>query len=295
MSDQDIVAQNEISDFRATHGEALFSASHPEHDTRVRELFDLTAKHFGNEPISDRGYIPSRATEAAAVKPLDNSSQGTPDQPLTVDAAKALQAEITTFRNQHSAALYESGHPEHERRVSELSVLTTRLHGDNPANDQITGTSAKTVAIVEDMMKPIAAADFKIGQLDDFGKGLPPYDEWNSELEADARSWMAHGEFNEGDARGVMAAVRDGMAQDFSQEYSDANYDKSVSYLRHQYGDEGLSEAIAASNRVVAEIGGDKLRQLLRETGLGTDPAIVFAVSRLAERKGYIKRKGAQQ
>ena len=61
----------------------------------------------------------------------------------------------------------------------------------------------------------------------------------------------------------------------------------------HQYGEQ-KDEALAACKRVIDEIGGQKLRDWLNETGVGNSPAVIFEVSRLAERKGYLKRKAAQ-
>lgn len=48
------------------------------------------------------------------------------------DAPEQLQAKITKFRAEHSAALYDNMHVEHKLRVDELTALTTRLHGDKP-------------------------------------------------------------------------------------------------------------------------------------------------------------------
>lgn len=51
---------------------------------------------------------------------------------VTEDAPEQLKAKITAFRSQHSAALYDKTHIEHQIRVDELTALTTRLHGDTP-------------------------------------------------------------------------------------------------------------------------------------------------------------------
>lgn len=49
---------------------------------------------------------------------------------IAEDDPSALKTKIADFRSQHSAALYDNMHPEHNRRVEELTALTTRLHGD---------------------------------------------------------------------------------------------------------------------------------------------------------------------
>ena len=81
MTDQ---ATNEIADFRTAHEAALFSATHPEHGTRVQELFALTAKHYGSEAIGDHGTIRGTAGESQpVVKPSQEREAATGGQPLT--------------------------------------------------------------------------------------------------------------------------------------------------------------------------------------------------------------------
>lgn len=293
MTDQ---ATNEIADFRTVHEAALFSASHPEHGTRVQELFALTAKHYGSEAIGDHGSIRGTAVESPpVVKPSpERAEAASGGQPLAGEAATALKAEIAAFRNQHSEALYESSHADHDRRVKELSEMTERLHGDKPANDPINEFSTKKAAVIEEALKPLAAEDIKIGQFDDFGKALPPYDEWDGELETKARTWMANGGVNEGEARGLMAAFSEGAQHDYSQEWIDKNFTASHGYLDHRYGDQ-KEEALTACKRVVMEMGGQELKDWLNQTGMGVSPGVVYAVSRIAERKGYIVRKAVTQ
>lgn len=50
----------------------------------------------------------------------------------TEDDPAQLKTKISDFRTAHNAALYDKTHPEHERRVAELTELTARLHGDTP-------------------------------------------------------------------------------------------------------------------------------------------------------------------
>ena len=194
------------------------------------------------------------------------------------------------------SALRERGlHPEQKAAAAAVAPpdpATAKADDAKPANEPISEIGYKTAAVMEEAMKPLTAEELKIGQFDDFGKALPPYDEWDAELEADARQWMASGEFNEGQARTLQLAFSEYAQNDFSQEHVDRNFDASHSYLSHRYGDQ-KDAAIAACNKVISEIGGEKLSKWLGSTGMGCSPAVVFEISRLAERKGYITRKGA--
>jgi len=43
-----------------------------------------------------------------------------------------LENQISSYREEHSAALYDSSHPEHDRRVRELTAMNNQLYGNAP-------------------------------------------------------------------------------------------------------------------------------------------------------------------
>ena len=43
-----------------------------------------------------------------------------------------LENQISSYREEHSAALYDSSHPEHDRRVKELTAMNNQLYGNSP-------------------------------------------------------------------------------------------------------------------------------------------------------------------
>ena len=210
------------------------------------------------------------------------SDQPTPQQASVGDA-------IQDFRNQHNAALIEGGHPEHDRRVRELTQLFETRFAEPTGFDPVQGTerplNTPLDEVAEEAMQPLAAEEYEIGTADKFGLNVDQsvYG-WDSDLEVGAREVFSNASLNQNEALTVAQCYADTLPGTFDREKSTQ---ASVEALRHQYGDGNVDRALSGTNRMLRDVAGGQLYNFIGKSGLGTHPRFVAAAAAFAKKRGY--------
>jgi hypothetical protein len=116
-----------------------------------------------------------------------------------------------------------------------------------------------------------------------------PTDGWDAETETQARQWMAAAGMSQSSAQLVANAYVEMGKNYYNAERAAV---QSQELIGKAYPGEA-DAAVSAMRRVIMESGGESLKAWLNETGLGNHPLVVGEILTLAERRGYIARKGA--
>lgn len=148
-----------MRDWWAAHQSEMFSSSATAHAAQreqatnelKRELgaaYDGYAKaaeaallHFGGKEVLDAVKANGLINDPFMIKIFGKVGKETLGEEklkaagvVPEDGPQELKTKIADFRSQHAAALYDNMHPEHARRVEELTGLTTRLYGNIPVS-----------------------------------------------------------------------------------------------------------------------------------------------------------------
>lgn len=219
-------------------------------------------------------------------------------------------SEIAAFRGENFEALMDSGHPDHAAKVEELSEIYKRAFPEPegkgfdpmstvPEKPQVDpdapfgAMDPHLMAEVAPKLKPAASPD----DYEFASRGIPEEVAIgdgservpvgiDKSLEADARKWMFDGEVTPAEASGLWHAYADELERGFTDERIAENEQAAMRMLQSKYGGE-VNAAIRAGQRLMNEIGGEKLVNFLSETGLGSHPRVVMNFVNRAKALGY--------
>lgn len=193
--------------------------------------------------------------------------------------------------------------PGSEKPAEQSGPFVSNLADDSePAEEN--GVDYKLVREMGEVVRPCKPEEYEIGVGSKFAMGLPSYvdsdqdgeaerveilsDGWNSELEQDARGWMHKAGLSHMEAAQVQHALLYNMRKGFTAETVAANEQITQSELVREYGTHA-GTALDAARKVVEHAGGQKLKDFLNQTGLGSHPAVVKMMVRKAEQMGLFK------
>lgn len=247
-----------IGNFRAAHESALLDPSHVEHGARVEELTGLHEQKAAGVPLP-----------AVPV-------------PANIDVA------IAELRAKHSAALYDSSHPEHALRTDELTRLFQSKFGEA---DQADGKAAK-LPQAHDPERAAEPAeqptDYDFSGLRDLAPvGLEVGED--ADLERWSREWLYAGAISPAEGKALASVYAESMAWTDDQVWRMA--EQTGRDLRFKYGPD-VGAAASAALRVADEM--PELRIFLDNNNLMNHPRVIENLIKTAERKGYFQRGNGQ-
>jgi hypothetical protein len=193
--------------------------------------------------------------------------------------------QIERFWIEHGEALTDPANPNQQRLNEELTRLYHQKTGEPlPASEQ------PAESLVDYAENPVTdPAAFDIGPQSHFGMNVGPHDGWDEQTEQQARNFMASAGLSQSSALVVANAYTE-LSQGYYKPERAAQ--QSQDLIGKAYPNEA-DAAVSAMRRVILEAGGESLKEWLNDTGLGNHPLVVREVLSLAERKGYISRKGS--
>jgi hypothetical protein len=205
---------------------------------------------------------------------------------------EALDNQIEDFRNENKDALLDAGHSGHHRAVKELTAMYERRFADE-ANQPDPGGAGERPAdgvdeIAADVMEPMPAGEFPIGQESNFGANVDQQRfGWDHELEGSARHTFEAARLNEGEALNVAEAYKETL--DPERYNRDEAHAQTTRMLADEYGADRVDEVIAATNRMLKTFAPPEVYKFIGSSGLGVNPRFATAAVRFAKQRGFFR------
>lgn len=229
-----------------------------------------------------------------------------------------IDNQIRDYRMANSPALMDSAHFNHKDAVSGLEQLyRTRFPDEQPTEPAIEPrkpiSNADEVVLDENGNRNPgnflrgADADWAETELSpaetpeqyEFNKNVQYPTEvktdqsvepvtYSPEFETEARTWLHAGETSPSEGKALEHVYVEELTHGFTQERQHQLETETSRNLFNKYGERHV-EAVAAAKRVVEEVGGQKLKDFLNQTNLGSHPRVVNNFIKLAVKRGYFK------